>query len=587
MLSAWRKAFFVLTSAERRRAVLLLGLMVVMALFEVIGVASVMPFLAVLANPGMVETNPWLAWLYDFGGFKSPDRFLVILGTGSFVMLLLSAAVRSLTFYTQSLFIQMNRHSLSCRLLEGYLNQPYQFFLDRQSGDMSKNILSEVDLFVDRGLMPMAQMISQAMVLVVLLAFLLLVDPLTALTVALVIGGTYIVIYRFVRQILARAGEERLEANRRRFEAASEALGGIKSIKILGCEARYLERFRNSSFIMARRIALSSLLGQLPRYTIEAVAFGGIILMALILTLRQGTQEGGALATVLPILGLYAFTAYRILPAAQNIYQNVSSLCFARSAIEGMAHEITSVLPKGRKAQPTAHLRVTRALELQSVTYHYLTVHGTGITDVSLTLQRGQSLGIIGTTGAGKTTLVDVILGLLVPSSGQMLVDGTQVTDANRRAWQDNLGYVPQDIYLTDSSVAENIALGLDPHEIDPARVEEVARMARIHDFVVGELPEGYATRVGERGVRLSGGQRQRIGIARALYHDPEMIVFDEATSALDNVTEAEVMEAVGGLSGKKTLIIIAHRLSTVERCDMVVRLNKGRLTQPSNFLAT
>jgi ATP-binding cassette, subfamily B, bacterial PglK len=578
LLILWRKAFFVLTYAERRRAVLLLGLMIVMAFFEVIGVASVMPFLAVLANPRMIETNPWLAWFYEAGGFASPDRFLVILGTASFAILLLAAVVRSMTFYAQSLFVQMRRHSLGCRLLEGYLNQPYQFFLDRHSGDMSKNILSEVDLFVDRGLMPMAQIISYGVVLVALVSFLLVVDPLTTITVAAVIGSTYLVIYRFVRQTLEQGGKERLDANRRRFEAASEALGGIKSIKIIGREARYLERFSKPSFIVARRMALSGLLGQLPRYAIEAVAFGGIILMALILTMRHGTQEGGSLATVLPMLGLYAFTAYRILPATQNIYQNSSSLRFASSVIEGMAHEIACASPQGSTAQVTAPLRLTRALELQSVTYHYPNDRGTGIADISLTLQRGESLGIIGTTGAGKTTLVDVILGLLIPASGRILVDGIQVTDSNRRPWQDNLGYVPQDIYLTDSSIAENIALGLDPLEIDQARVEEVARMARIHDFVIGELPHGYATRVGERGVRLSGGQRQRIGIARALYHDPEVIVFDEATSALDTFTEAEVMEAVGALSGKKTLIIIAHRLSTVEACDIVVCLERGRL---------
>jgi ABC-type multidrug transport system fused ATPase/permease subunit len=586
VLKLWGTAFHVLTPHERRRSLLVLALIVAMAVFEVVGVASVMPFLAVLANPAIVQTNPWLAWAYDLGGFTSRDGFLIALGALAFALLLVAAAVRSATLYAQSLFVQMRRHSIGCRLLEGYLNQPYEFFLNRHSGDLSKNILSEVDLFVDRGLMPMAQIIAYGIVLVAMVGLLLVIDPLTALLLAVVLGGSYVVIYGTIRRALARGGAEHRDANRHRFEAASEALGGIKSIKILGREARYLDRFRKPSFIVARRMAVLNLTMMLPRYAIEVVAFGGIILMGLVLTLRYGTQDGGAIATVLPVLGLYAFAGYRMLPAAQNIYQNIGSVRYAEPFIKGIAAEIAAVPARRAAPQGAAQpLRLTRQLELRAISYHYPNAQGTGVKDISLVLPRGRSLGIIGTTGAGKTTLVDVILGLLTPHAGTILIDEVPVTDANRRAWQDNLGYVPQEIYLTDATIAENIALGLDRAEIDQARIEKVARMARIHDFIATDLPEGYATRVGERGVRLSGGQRQRIGIARALYHDPEVIVFDEATSALDTTTEAEVMEAIGLLSGQKTLIIIAHRLTTVEGCDQVVRLDRGRMVETNGVL--
>ena len=579
MLSLWRKAFQVMSPPEQRRAILLLCLMLVMAFFEVIGVASVMPFLAVLANPSVIESNAWLAWAYALGGFDSRDHFLIVLGLASFALLLTAAAVRSLTFYVQSLFMQMRRHNLGCRLLDGYMHQPYQFFLDRHTGDLSKNILSEVDLFVDRGLMPMANIISYGTVIVAMVLFLLIVEPTTAFVVAALILGAYVLIYRGVRQTLARAGLEQRGANQDRFEAASEALGGVKSIKILGREDRYVDRFRKPSLIYARRMALSAMLGNLPRYAIEAVAFGGIILMGVILTVRHGAQDGSALGAVLPLLGLYAFAGYRLIPAAQNIYQNLASLRFAAPFVDGLAAELqTNVAQPRATLRSTAPLPMLQAMELQSVSYHYPKAGGTGVSDINLTLPRGWSLGIVGTTGAGKTTLVDVILGLLVPTAGRIVVDGVPVTDDNRRSWQDNFGYVPQEIYLTDTTVAENIALGLDPAEIDQARVQEVARLARIHDFIIRDLPDGYATRVGERGVRLSGGQRQRIGIARALYHDPEIIVFDEATSALDTATESEVMEAISLLSGRKTLIIIAHRLSTVEGCDMILRLERGRV---------
>jgi ABC-type multidrug transport system fused ATPase/permease subunit len=428
-------------------------------------------------------------------------------------------------------------------------------------------------------LMPMAKMISHGLVSVLLLALLIFVDPIMAFIVFGVLAGTYLVIFRVIRESLSRIGQERIEANRQRFTAVGEALGGIKTIKILEREARYLRRFREPSYIVARKMAATSILSQLPRYIVEAIGFGGIILIALTLTFRQSGDSVERLGSVLPLLGLYAFAGFRLLPAIQNIYQNMVSLRFAAPAVDTIAHELNeakfmltpSTISKGS-------LPIKRAITLENVTYHYPNSEGTGINEVSLVVPKGNSLGIIGTTGAGKTTLVDVILGLLVPVAGRILIDDVPITNENRRAWQDNLGYVPQDIYLTDSTVAQNIAFGLLPNEIDMTRIEDCARMARIHEFVSQELPQGYATQVGELGVRLSGGQRQRIGIARALYHDPEVIVFDEATSALDTETESEVLEAISTLSGHKTLIIIAHRLTTVEACDEVIRLVAGRV---------
>lgn len=574
-----RLALSALTPAERRRGLAIVTLMAAAAAFDVVGVAGVMPFLAVLAHPGLIESNAWLAWLYEAGGFAAPDRFLAALGLAAFALLVLSAAVRSVTFYVQNLFVQMCRHSLGSRLLEGYLRQPYEFFLNRHTGRMSNVILAEVDVFVDRALTPVAQMLTHGSVMVAMLLLLIAFDPWTALAVGSVVGGTYLLIFRATGYALRRSGIARAEANARRFELVGEALNGIKPIKVLGLESRYLARYRAPSEVVARTLAMSHLLAQLPRYAVETIAFGGIIVIAVALTLTRSVGDGSAAATVLPTLGLYAFASFRMLPAVQNVFHSLSSLRSAAAAVELIATELAAAPRAPLPTRGRAPLRLNRDLVLEGIGYRYSSAAEPGLSELSLTLPRGTSLGIVGTTGAGKTTLIDVILGLLLPEAGRILVDGLPIDESNRRNWQANLGYVPQEIFLSDGSVAANIALGLAPEEIDMARVETCARMARIHDFVSRDLPEGYATRVGERGLRLSGGQRQRIAIARALYRDPEVIIFDEATSALDSLTEAEVMEAIRPLSGRKTLIIIAHRLTTLEGCDQILRLERGRGT--------
>ncbi len=580
MQQIWRKAYAILTRREQRTAWAILALMVASSFLEVVGIVSVVPFLSVLENPAWINSNSALSTMYRLGGFDSSQDFMVMLGILAFLLLVTAAAVRGLTVFFLSRYIQACRLEISCRLLDGYLRQPYSFFLGRHSGEMSNLVLSEVDMFVDSAMMPMAQTISYSLVLAALVSLLIYVDPLTAISSAVVIGGAYVVIYRAIRERLTRSGHERLVANRARFEAASEGFAGIKSIKIMGLEGRTLTRFRVPSVVAARSIVLNNTLGQMPRMVIEATAFGGIIVLAMVLALRR---EGDSSA-VLPVLGLYAFAAYRMLPAVQSIYQNLSNLRFVAPVVERLAEELALCRPASPAEGDGAPLSLTRDLQLEGVAFDYGSAlgqsagRGAGISQISLTLPVGHSLGIIGTTGAGKTTLVDVILGLLAHQAGQMRVDGTPITDANRRAWQDRLGYVPQDIYLTASSIAENIAFGLPVMEIDQARVAEVARMARIADFIETELPDGYATQVGERGVMLSGGQRQRIGIARALYRDPDLIVFDEATSALDTETETAVMEALTALAGRRTLIIVAHRLTTVARCDQVIRLEQGRI---------
>jgi ABC-type multidrug transport system fused ATPase/permease subunit len=580
VISLISKILDLFTPAERRQGVLVLGLVIVMAFLETMGVASILPFLAVLGNPAIVETNPILAYLYQRFQYSSTDEFLRMLAVSAFAVVIFAAVFRIGTQYVMHRYTQMRRHAIGARLLETYLRQPYEFFLRRHSAEMASGILSEVDVMVQYVFTPGFSLIAYSFVCVTLIGLLVVVDPWMALAVGALIGGLYACIYAAVKGVLGRIGKDLTAANRERFTAAGEALGGIKAIKLLGCEIAYLQRFVPSSVRFAQHQATNATLSQVPKYLIEAVGVGGVLLLAIVLLDRQG-----GLGAVLPVLGLYAFAGYRLLPAAQHIYAGISNVRFGAGAVERVHHELH--LGVGTKADLLASdcvIEPRQTVEFRGVAFRYPGQDSDSLRNLSFVIRVGESVGIVGGTGAGKTTLVDILLGLLRPTRGQIVVDGQALTDADIRAWQRTIGYVPQDIFLTDSSVAENIAFGIERSRIDRNAVTRSARLAHIDDFIMSALPEGYDTPVGERGVRLSGGQRQRIGIARALYADPQIIVFDEATSALDNATERAVITSINDLAGARTVVMIAHRLSTVRRCDRIIVLDNGEVSAIGSY---
>lgn len=580
------KLLSLLTRQERRRGILVLGMVVVMAAFETAGVASVMPFLSVIGNPDLIQKNELLAFVYNGFGFASADSFLIALGSGAFGLILFSALVRSVTLYLLNRFIETRRHTLAERLLETYLRQPYTFFLDRHSGDLSKSILSEVDQLIMNVVRPAIEMLAYGCVGIGILSLLFFINPIIAIVVLSAVTGFYSFIYAYVRGVLGRLGEDRVRANRERFTAAGEALSGIKDIKLLGREASYLDQFRGPSYRFAHSQAISQTLSEVPNFWVEAVGFGGIILLTLVLLGASGGLTAGDPGGVLGMLGLYAFAGLRLKPVGNKIYQGVAQLRFGRAALDAVYADLSkrTTLAEIRDPEQNERLVPRHTLAFEGVHYTYPNAQENALAEIDLKIPVGSSLGLIGTTGAGKTTMVDLLLGLLRPTQGRILVDDTPVTDSNLRAYQQCLGYVPQDIFLSDTTIAANIALGVPHHELDMAAVERAARMAQIDEFIRNDMPNGYETFVGERGIRLSGGQRQRIGIARALYHDPEVLVFDEATSALDTATERAVMRAISGLQDTKTVILIAHRLSTVRTCDQVVLLERGRVAAQGTY---
>ena len=379
--------------------------------------------------------------------------------------------------------------------------------------------------------------------------------------------------------MLEELGTDRREANRERFRIAQEALGGIKEVKVLGLEEAYAERFYGPSRRLAQHMASLQLIGELPRYALEALGFGGMLLFLFLLLVTSDGEVG----TILPVLGAFAVAALRLLPAVQLLFRDSAQMRFHQPALETLFEELHEATPPGPLPAEGRTLPLRRELALRDVTYRYPGAARDGLSGVRLTVRARTSCGFVGPTGAGKTTLIDIVLGLLPPASGALTVDGVTVDRTNVRAWQRSIGYVQQSVHLVDDTIAANIGFGEPSGVADRAAVERAARLASLHDFVAG-LPEGYDTEIGERGVRLSGGQRQRIAIARALYRDPDVIVFDEATSALDPATEKAVMDAIGALDGQKTIIIVTHRLSTVERCDRIFVMQGGRLVEEGRY---
>jgi ABC-type bacteriocin/lantibiotic exporter with double-glycine peptidase domain len=575
------KIFFLLTPPERKQAGLLLIMIIIMAFLDMIGVASILPFMAVLTNENLIEKNSILNAMFEASkifGVETNKEFLLALGVIVFVLLIISLTFKALTTYAQLQFVQMCEYSIGKRLIEGCLNQPYSWFLSHNSADIGKTILSEVSEVVTSGITPFIEFIAKSTISIALIVLLIIVDPILALIISLSLAAVYLLIFNFVRKYLHRTGKKRLTNNQLRFIAISEVFGAIKEIKVGGLEQKYINNFSNSAKIFANSIVSARIISQLPRYFLEALAFGGILLIIIYMMTQTGSFNNA-----LPIVSLYVFAGYRLMPALQHIYGSFTSLSFVSASLDKLYDDLKNH-KLVNEIQNHGLLPFNKKITLKNVYYNYPNTSRTALKDINLTIAAKSKVGIVGSTGSGKTTIVDIILGLLEPQKGMLEVDEKIITKQNLRSWQRSIGYVPQHIYLSDDTVASNIAFGVEPKNIDQNMIEKSSKIAELHQFVIDELPKQYQTIIGERGIRLSGGQRQRIGIARALYHNPQVLIFDEATSALDNQTEQAVMDAVNNLGKDITTILIAHRLSTVKNCDIIFKLENGSLVDQGSF---
>lgn len=564
----------ILSPTERVEAIGLVGIMLVSVLLEMLGVGIVVPALAFMtgdaASLSSPETGAWIEWL---GG--SSQMRLVAIGLLAFLALYAFKTVFLLfSAWRQVRFVSRVQADVARRLFTVYLTQPWTFHLQRNSAELVRNI-SDVPMFAQTGLGLLATL-AESMVLFGILGLLVWFEPVGALVVGGLMAGATWILEKTVRQRLVRWGESYQHHSNLVYKLMLEGFNGAKDVKIRGCEKHFVNRFskhRGAQVLAQGRLLL---VNQVPRLWYELLAVAALCALTAILA-----WQGKSSTAMIPTLGLFAAAAFRMLPSVNRLAYSIQGLRYSTAVINTIADELR--LRSGDiPTSPAVRMPFADAISVECVTFRYSGANADSLSGVSLQITPGEAVGIVGGSGAGKSTLVDVILGLLSPTKGHVRVDGTDI-DSNLRAWQDAIGYVPQTIYLCDDSLKHNIAFGVPDDRFNETAFRRALRAAQLEDFVAS-LPERADTIIGERGVRLSGGQRQRIGIARALYHDPTVLVLDEATSALDTETEKSVMEAVDALHGVKTVLIVAHRLSTVANCDRIYRLDHGRIVQTGTF---
>jgi ABC-type multidrug transport system fused ATPase/permease subunit len=570
-----RRVLFLARPYGRKKLALVFFLSLAQGIFQVIGVTSIFPFLAIASDPERIRHSQFglrfLALLPPLGN----RELLITTGVIAIVGLLLSNVFNLLAEYTRARYANSFAHWLRVRILRRMASQPYGYFLQRNSGDLLRKVMSDVGNYTGGVLLPLLDSIARAIIATLLLATLFLVQPVIAVSAALGLGAFYVIIFR----LLARKRREINEGFHRAFGGsyrdAQQMLGGIKPIKVHRAEEHFLGRFARHSAVVAQMSNRMPLIANSTRYLVEPLAFGGLVLAVVVLAVR-----GRDFSDILPNLGVMAVAGYRLLPTLQLLYSQVTGFTSMRYSLDEVFEEFVAAEHDEKSGNVEISLGKSCPIEwrdaitLDEVSFIY---PGTGrpvLDRFSLTIQKNMSIGFVGPTGSGKSTLVDLLLGLHRPTSGRVLIDGKLLTRELVPSWQAAIGYVPQEIFLIDDTIARNIALGVLDNDVDTVRLREVCAMAQIVDFIELELRNGFQTTVGERGVRLSGGERQRLGLARALYHRPSVLILDEATSALDVATEAKLLEAFRALAGKLTIVMVAHRLSALANCDKLVDLS-------------
>lgn len=582
LLSSIRELYLLLTSAQRRRLLRLQVLVVLMAFGELVSIAAIGPFMAVVGDMRYLEGNGVLAEVYQLSGADDRTTFLFWVGVLVMGVLSLASLMSIFTTWKLSLYSQQVGAELSTRLFKHYMRQNWLFHAGGSSSDLTNKLAQECRRISDNVLTPLMHMNAKIVMALFVSIAIVIFNPWVAVCGLMLFGAVYWGLYRIVRRKLEHNDAMVSSTNRQRFKLMSEGFGGIKDTLLLARQSEFNRRFERSSRQLGRAKGVTKALSNAPRYLMELVAFGAVIMLVLYLLVAHQ----GNLGSILPILSVYAMAGFKMLPAFQQIYKgvatvrgNIASFHHLREDLEASYHgdDVDDLAIEKVKWVPR------HSICLEDVTFRYPGKEEAALDSVNLTIPVNGVVGIVGASGSGKSTAIDMLLGLITPEHGQLTLDGQPVTAERRREWQNSVGLVPQSIFLADATIRENIAFGLPVDKIDEGKVWRAASMAHLEELLE-RLPEGLDTRVGERGVQISGGQRQRIGIARALYDDADVLVMDEATSALDGITERMVMEAIHDFSGKKTIIMIAHRLSTVKSCGCIYLMEAGEVVDSGTY---
>ncbi|MCQ6262015.1 ABC transporter ATP-binding protein/permease [Alcanivorax sp. MM125-6] len=582
MLRQLKELYTLLSPRQRAKLLRLQVLVVLMSFAEVAGVVSIGPFMALVGDPGRLQGDGWVAQIFVASGM-SVREFLAMFGIAVIVVLAVAAFISMFTVWRLSIYGARFGAEMSSRLYRYYMLQPWLFHASSSSSELINKVAQECQRTTLNVIIPLMRMNAKLVMALFMSVAIFLYNPGVALCGLLLFVAVYLVLYQLVRRALARNGQRVSDSQKERFKLLGEGFGGVKDALLLGRQRIFTDRFEKASEHFARGLGGTQAMSQVPRYGMELVAFAAVIFLVLYLL----TVHEGDLGAVLPVLSVYALAGFKMLPAFQQTYTSMATIRGHLAAFEAIRPDMEASLSgeSQEESDPEAAGQwIPRdCIELRDVVFRYPGKVETALNGVNISIPTNQVIGLVGASGSGKSTAVDLLLGLIDPQKGSVYIDGEPLIPKKKRAWQNSLGFVPQSIFLTDGSIRENIAFGLPDELVDEGKVQRAASLAHL-DELLCELPDGLATRVGERGVQLSGGQRQRIGIARALYHDAEVLILDEATSALDSITEKLIMDAIHDFSGKKTIIMIAHRLATVKACDRIFLMERGQVVDSGTY---
>jgi HlyD family secretion protein len=586
MLKDLKDLFFLLTSKQKKKLYLLQVLVILMSFTELVSLISIGPFMAIVGDTTILDRPGILSSLKEIAGIQEVDSFLIFLALLIVFVLFISSTLSMYTIWRLSMYAAEVGAELSSRLYNFYIYKPWLFHAQSNSTQLTNKIAQECERVSSGIITPLMQMNAKIVLVIFMSVAICIYSPLIAMLAISLFCLAYFLMFKTVRERFARNGLVISSEQALRFKYMGEGFGGIKDLLLYGRQQNINNDFLNASKNFANAKGMTQTLSQIPRYAIEFLAFSGVLLLMAYLIKRYD----GSLGTILPFLSIFVLAGLKLLPAFQQIYFALSQVRANLSAFNNIKQDLQFSIDSKISLQSNAQedfltkpIKFNESITLKEVNFFFPSVEKLALENINLKISKNKLIGIVGSSGSGKSTLIDILMGLIPQSSGKIFIDDTQLDNQNIRTWQDKLGFVSQSIFLSDSSIRENIAFGISPNKIDEDKIIHACKLAHLNNLI-DQLEDGLGTNVGERGIQLSGGQRQRIGIARALYNDADILFFDEATSALDGITEKYIMESINEFMGKKTIILIAHRLSTVKKCDAIYILEEGKIIDHGSF---
>jgi ABC-type multidrug transport system fused ATPase/permease subunit len=582
MISDLLELYSFLQSAHKRKLIYIQAFIFFMAIAELVTVFSIVPFMAIVADPTLIETNEIFIFVFNF--INAPffeDNIIFYLGIFVVIAIFFSTLISIITVWYINIQAQRIGYELASSLYLNYMNESWAFHTLNHSSKLTNKIMNEASRLTSHIINPILQINARLVVVVFIAGGLIIASPSVAILSVIIFAVAYLIIFNLIKSKLAKNSKTLTFEQEKRVKLINDGFGGIKDTLILGRQNFFVSQFFDASNKVARAGAINQALSQIPRYALEFLAFTGLV--SIVLTFY--VINDGNISSILPIVSLFAIGAFKLLPAFQILFSSVSMIQGNISAIHSIKNDLNSASCIKEKHLQNSFKKLTfkDSITFKNISFTYPGKNSPALTDINITIPKNHKIALVGPSGSGKSTMIDILLGLIRPSEGMIEVDGVSMNKSTIRDFQNNIGFVPQSTFLSDTTILENIAFGLPIEKINNNSIQECIKLARLDEFI-DSLPDGLDTMIGERGVQISGGQKQRISIARALYNDAELLVFDEATSSLDGNTESKVMNEINNLSHTKTIVLVAHRLSTVKTCDCIYFFDNGRIIDCGTF---